>query len=172
MTASTYLPFSSSQKIGMMVVILFYNVSIEVRRFYIEWKHHRQSENVDILLFIAVLNCRCCRMQPICSMLETTSVIWEEEEGQDFALLGAFIYFPALLVSLQLTLLLNSTYFFKGLDYTVLSSNLQSTLSITGSSIGLVLFFFFLFPFKQQFEILLLCLTTFYYEEGNNFHPL
>lgn len=28
-------------------------------------------------------------------------MIWEEEEGQDFALPDAFIYFPALVVSLQ-----------------------------------------------------------------------
>lgn len=75
-------------EIGMMVVILLHKGSVEVR---LEWKYQRQDENVDILLFIAVLSCRYYREQPIHSILETTSVFWEEEEGQDFVAPGAFI---------------------------------------------------------------------------------
>lgn len=78
-------------EIGMMVVILLHKGSVEVRHLYIEWKYQRQDENVDILLFIAVRSCRYYREQPVRSILETTSVFWEEEEGQDFVAPGAFI---------------------------------------------------------------------------------
>lgn len=74
----------------------------------------------------------------------------------------------------SLTLLLNSTYFFKGLDYRVLPSNLQSTLSVTGLSTGLVLFFssLFFFLLNNSLKSSFCILPLFYYEEENSFYPL
>lgn len=131
------------------MVVLFHKGSVEELDAYI-LSADSEAKVKKLTSFWFLLQCqayRCYGVQPIRSVLETAPLFWEEEEVKTSFLLVLSFNFQLCLLLFSLTLQLNSTYFFNGFNYRVLSLNLQSTLCVTDLCGDLVLFFCLFFSF-------------------------